>query len=374
MIQDVVQRFQDLHPNLQVNLTIVDKSDYESGIRQTLTGNTPDVVNWYASNRMRPFVDAALFENVSDLWREPKIADNLGSTRGALTINGNQWGVPYTYYQWGLFYRRDVYTQLGLQEPRTWDAFKSNCRAILNSGRKCFTIGTKYLWTTGAWFDYRNMRVNGFDFHMDLAAGKVKWTDKRVRATFAHWKELIDMGAFINDHEELTWSDAIPPMVDGDAVHYLMGSFAIWSLQNQGLRYQDLDFYQFPTINPNVALAEDAPTDTLHIPANAQNKDAAREFLRFITSAEEQTEINNTINLDQMPVNSASTVGANRIKKEGFAMLSSNAPGGLAQFWDRDVPPAMAQKSMELFREFMLFPNRLDQILVDLEDQRTKSY
>jgi len=44
-------------------------------------------------------------------------------------------------------------------------------------------------------------------------------------------------------------------------------------------------------------LAEDAPTDTFHIPSNASNKDNARAFLRFVVSANEQTEINNGANL-----------------------------------------------------------------------------
>ena len=34
-----------------------------------------------------------------------------------------------------------------------------------------------------------------------------------------------------------------------------------------------IDFYQFPKINPDVDYAEDAPTDTFHIPAGARNVD-----------------------------------------------------------------------------------------------------
>ena len=50
---------------------------------------------------------------------------------------------------------------------------------------------------------------------------------------------------------------------------------------------------------------------------------------------------------------------------EGFAMLSSNSPGGVAQFWDRDAPAEMAKVSMEGFQEFMVKPDNLDRILAD---------
>ncbi|MDE0697316.1 MAG: ABC transporter substrate-binding protein [Boseongicola sp.] len=373
-MEAVIARFQAEHPDLNIETTVIDREEYKTQIRNFLTANPPDVATWYAANRMRPYVDAGLFEDVSDLWNEPEIAENLASTKGAMTIDGKQWGVPYTYYQWGVYYRKDIYEELGLKEAANWDEFKANCEAILASGRKCFTIGTKFLWTAGGWFDYLNMRTNGFDFHMQLAGGEISWEDDRVKQTFANWRELIDMGGFIDNHQTYSWQEALPFMVNGDAVHYLMGNFSVAPLRDAGLTDDQLDFYQFPVITPGIALSEDAPTDTFHIPANAANKEAAREFLRFVVSADEQTEINNGSNLGQLPVNAMSSVDDDKFLNEGFAMLSSNSPGGVAQFWDRDAPAEMAKVSMEGFQEFMVKPDNLDRILAKLERARQRIY
>ncbi len=373
-MEAVIARFQEKHPDLNIETTVIDREEYKTQIRNFLTANPPDVATWYAANRMRPYVEAGLFEDVSDLWTEPEIAKNLASTKGAMTIDGKQWGVPYSYYQWGVYYRKDIYEELGLEEATNWDEFKANCEAILASGRKCYTIGTKFLWTAGGWFDYLNMRTNGFDFHMQLAGGEISWEDDRVKQTFANWRELIDMGGFIDNHQTYSWQEALPFMVNGDAVHYLMGNFAVAPLRDGGLTDDQLDFYQFPVITPGVALSEDAPTDTFHIPANAANKEAAREFLRFVVSPEEQTEINNGNNLGQLPVNAMSSVDDDKFLNEGFAMLSSNSPGGVAQFWDRDAPAEMAKVSMEGFQEFMVKPDDLDRILGKLERARKRIY
>ncbi len=373
-MEAMIADFQEMHPDLNIETTVIDREEYKTQIRNFLTANPPDVATWYAANRMKPYVDAGLFEDVSDLWAEPEIADNLASTKGAMTIDGKQWGVPYTYYQWGVYYRKDIYEELGLEEPSDWDAFKANCQKIVDSGRACFTIGTKFLWTAGGWFDYLNMRTNGFDFHMALANGEISWEDDRVKQTFANWKELIDMGAFIDNHQTYSWQEALPFMVNGDAAAYLMGNFAVAPLREAGLTDDQLDFYQFPAINPDVELAEDAPTDTFHIPANAANKDAAREFLKFVVSADVQTEINNGQNLGQLPVNAQSAVDDDKFLNEGFVMLSSNSPGGVAQFWDRDAPAEMAKASMEVFQEFMVKPDSLDRILSRLERARQRIY
>ena len=373
-MEAMIARFGALHPELDVETTIIDREAYKTQIRNFLTADAPDVATWYAANRMRPYVSAGLFEDVSDLWQEPEIAQNLASTKGAMTIDGKQWGVPYTYYQWGVYYREDIFDELGLKEPSTWEEEKANCAAIVASGRACYTIGTKFLWTAGGWFDYLNLRTNGYDFHMALTQGEVEWTDDRVRAVFAKWRELIDMGAFIANHQTYSWQEALPFIVNGEAAAYLMGNFSVAPMREAGLTDDKLDFYQFVEITPGIAKAEDAPTDTFHIPANARNKEAAREFLRYVVSAENQTIINNGQNLGQLPVNAQAAIDDDEFLRQGFDMLSRNSPGGVAQFFDRDAPAEMAAVAMEGFQEFMVFPDNLDDILERLESARQDVY
>ena len=369
-MEAMIARFGALHPDLDIETTIIDREAYKTQIRNFLTADPPDVATWYAANRMRPYVSAGLFEDLSDLWEEPEIAENLASTKGAMTIDGKQWGVPYTYYQWGVYYREDIFNELGLEEPATWEEEKANCAKIVASGRACYTIGTKYLWTAGGWFDYLNLRTNGYDFHMALTQGEVEWTDDRVRAVFAKWRELIDMGAFIANHQTYSWQEALPFIVNGEATAYLMGNFSVAPMREAGLTDDKLDFYQFVEITPGIAKAEDAPTDTFHIPANARNKDAARAFLRYVVSAENQTIINNGENLGQLPVNAQAAIDDDEFLRQGFEMLSRNSPGGVAQFFDRDAPAELAKAAMEGFQEFMVFPDHLDDILERLESAR----
>jgi len=373
VIEGMAADFDAMHPNLTVELEIVDREAWKTQIRNALTANAPDVVNWYAATRMTPYVDAGLFMDISDLWEDPAMAD-LASTKGAMTLNGAQWGVPYTYYQWGVYYRKDIFEELGLEEPATWEQEIANCQVIIDSGRKCYTIGSKFLWTAGGWFDYINSRTNGYEFHIQLANGEVEWTDQRVRDTFANWRTLIDMGAFIDDHQAYSWQEAMPFMVDGEATAYLMGNFSVAAFRDGGLTDDQLDFYQFPQINPDVAPAEDAPTDTFHIPAAAQNVEAAKAFLLYVTSPDVQSAINGGDALGQLPVNAAASVSDDKFIQEGFDMLSNNAGGGIMQFFDRDFPAEMASVGMEGLQEFMVFPDNLDDILERLEDTRQRVY
>lgn len=367
----LIAGFEKENPDITVKWNLFDHEGYKTSIRNFLTADAPDLANWYAGNRMLPYVNAGLFEPVDDVWAENGLNESLASAAGSMTIDGKKWGVPYTYYQWGVYYRKDLFEKYDIAVPTNWDEFIAAGAKLKENGITPITIGTKYLWTAGGVFDYLNLRTNGYDFHMALTRGEIPWTDDRVRATMNNWKELLDAGFFLENHAAYSWQEALAPMVQGDAAMYVMGNFAVAPLREAGLTDDQIGFFQFPVINPDVPLAEEAPTDTIHIPANAKNKEDAKKFLAYLARDDVQTQINMT--LGQLPINKNSEVADDKFLKAGLEMLSSTE-GGIAQFFDRDAPAEMAKVGMEGFQEFMVKPDRLDQILARLEKARQRVY
>lgn len=366
----LVKGFEKANPDVKVKLNTFDHEGYKTSIRNFLTGQAPDLATWYAGNRMAPFVNAGLFEDVSDVWTKEGLGNSFKSADASMTIDGKKWGLPYTYYQWGVYYRKDVFAKLKIAEPKTWDDLVKASATLKASNITPFAIGTKAPWTTGGWFDYLNMRVNGYEFHMDLTSGKVPYTDKRVQAVFDKWDDLVKPGYFLANHGSYQWQEALPAFVKGDAAMYLMGNFAVAPMKEAGLTEDQLGFMQFPEITKGVPKAEDAPTDTIHIPAKAKNKVDARRFLAYMAKPEVQTEVN-TI-LGQLPVNKNASMPKDTYLKAGFSMLSN--AHALGQFYDRDAPAEMAQAGMNGFQQYMLKPQDRTAILERLEQVRQRVY
>jgi multiple sugar transport system substrate-binding protein len=367
--QAVVDGFMKANPDVKVKINTFDHEGYKTSIRNFLSANPPDVVNWYAGNRMAPFVKANLFEDVSDIWAKNGLNEKLKSSVSSMTIDGKQWGVPYTYYQWGVYYNKGVFAKNGVAVPKTWDELLAASAKFKAAKIAPFAIGTKALWPTGGWFDYMNLRVNGYKFHMDLTNGQIPYTDKRVADTFDKWDQLTKAGYYIADHASYDWQDALPALVKGEAAMYLIGNFAVEPLKKAGMTNETLGFFQFPKIN-DVPMAEDAPTDTVHIPAKAKNKVDAKRFLTYMAQADVQTAMNKT--LGQLPTNSGSAVDDDPFLQAGFKMLSNAA--GLAQFYDRDAPAEMAKAGMEGFQRYMVKPEQRGDILKQLESVRQRVY
>ncbi|HEU0200751.1 MAG TPA: extracellular solute-binding protein [Burkholderiaceae bacterium] len=359
----VVQRFQREFPDVQVRLNVYDHESYKKAIRNWLTGAPPDVVFWFAGNRMRQFIEPGLLADVSGLYTDKVKGALHRSALELVTHEGRQYGVPYTYYPVGLYFRRDL-----IEPPRTWDELLALCARLAAQGIEPIAIGTKELWTTAAWFDYINLRLNGYDFHMQLMRGRVPYTDRRVRDVFASWRQLIDRGCFSRNHASSTWQESQALMYQGKSAMMLIGHYLVAQIP-ANVRAR-MDFAAFPQMRTGVGRFEEAPVNSLHIPARARNREDALRFLAFVLRADVQEEINR-VTL-QIPVNLHASAADDRFLSKGQVHLAQAER--LSQFFDRDTSEDLAQVAMKGFQEFMLHPERLDTILETIEQARKRIY
>ena len=362
----IVDKFRAANPSIDVEFNVTEHEAYKTAIRTFLSADKgPDVGYWFAGNRMAGFVADGLFEDVSDVWSSNGLDKSMASTMPSITFEGKQYGLPYSYYQWGVYYRKDIYDSNGISVPKTYDELLANCKKFRANGITPVTIGTKYLWTAAGWFDYLNMRTNGLDYHINLMLGKTSYTDEGVVNTFKNWKKAIDAGCFLDGHQNYSWQEGQAPLIKGEAASYLMGNFLVGNLPEE--TQNQLDFHQFPPIDPSLELGEDAPTDLIFIPSNAQNKENAKLFLAFVSSAENLTALNKA--LGQLSPHSGSAAPSDRFQKAGAEMLSKSKT---AQFYDRDTSPEMASVGMQLMIDFMLEPDSMMEILEEMEEERKR--
>ena len=366
--EEIVAKFQAANPDIDVQMNTTEHEAFKTAIRTILSADKgPDVATWFAGNRMAGFVADGLFGDISDVWAQEGLASSMASTMPSVTFDGKQYALPYSYYQWGVYYRKDIYDANGISIPKTYDEFLNNCKKLKAKGIASVAIGTKFLWTAAGWFDYLNLRTNGLDYHIDLMLGKTKYTDEGVVNTFKNWARAVEAGCFMDDHQNYSWQEAQAPLINGEAASYLIGNFIVPNLPED--TQSQLDFYQFPPINPNLELGEDAPTEIIFMPANAQNVENGKKFMAFFAQPENLTFMNDV--LKQLSPHSGSPAPTDRFLKAGAEMLSKSKT---AQFFDRDTTPEMAKAAMQLMVDFMLEPESMMDILEEIEEERSRIF
>ena len=139
-------------------------------------------------------------------------------------------------------------------------------------------------WPAMGTFDILNLRLNGYQFHVDLMAGKAKWADPKVTTVFQKWAEILPY------HQDAAtgrkWVDAAAALQQKKAGMYLLGLFVGGAFTNPA-DLADLDFFPYPYFGNqyDAEKALDAPIDGYMISSKSPNLtadlDAAKAYLSF---------------------------------------------------------------------------------------------
>ena len=99
--------------------------------------------------------------------------------------------MPSTYFPLAMFYRKSLWAEKGYEIPKTLDDLKSLGAKMTSDGIAPIAFGDKDGWPAMGTFDQLNLRVNGYDYHVSLMAGKEDWAGPKVKAGLELLKELV---------------------------------------------------------------------------------------------------------------------------------------------------------------------------------------
>lgn len=349
-----------------VTVNNLDHEANKTAIRSYLVAGAPDICFWFSGNRMRSFVKRGLFDDITDLVAKEHYRDVLGPALDAVTVDGKQYGLPLGGILWGMFYRKDVFADHGLTVPTTWDEFLAYGEKAKAAGLTPVSIGTKELWPAAGWFDEMNLRINGLASHMALMEGRMSYLDPALAPVFDKWEQLIKAGFFTPDETSYSWQEAAAFLSQKKAGMMNLGGFVRGAFPGDALG--QLAFAPFPKI-ADIPRDEDFSANSIHIPANSRNKQAARDFLAYFYKPE---------NLGPYSAATGDIPSRSDIKVSDPIVAQQQASlrgvAGTAQYYDRDTDPDMAQVGLNGFQEFMAHPDRRQAILRRLEGERRRVF
>ena len=326
----------------KVTYNATESNAFQNNLSQYLQGTPDDTFQWMAGYRMQFFAEQGLLEDISDVWKD--IEDQYDSSYkiASTGLDGKQYFVPQSWYPWGLHYRKSMVKELGMDPENiaTFDDMIKMFDAMKKKGLVGFAAGDKGGWEAMGTFDIINARVNGYQFHVDLLAGREKWTDARVIDVFKHWEMLLP---YTNKNVlDLEWDGAMQLLLQKKAGSTLMGSWFGGNFKEKSQEdYDDLWIVPFPEINPEHGVDTiDAPIDGFCVAANGGNPEVGKDFIKFAGDKEGMQAMLDT----GIPMTSANknqdTSTYDAFQKQQLNVMSQAKY--ITQFLDRDTRPDFA--------------------------------
>ena len=129
-------------------------------------------------------------------------------------------------------------------------------------------------WPAMGTFDILNMRINGYQYHVDLMAGKKSWDSPQVKAVFNQWTELLPYYSAGRARPHLAGGRSAGRQQAGrDVPARLVRRPAV----HERADHADLDFFPYPSINPKWGQDSlDAPIDGFMLSKQAEERTVRR--------------------------------------------------------------------------------------------------
>ncbi len=332
-----IEQFQLQEPNI----TFEQRSFNQSPQQAMSSSPAPDLMTSGAYSFLSEAAQSGQVLDLSELWAETGLNEAFPAGFQQLSAyEGKQYYLPVAFGWTGIYYNRAVFDQYGLQPPSTWDEFIQICDLLKANGEIPLSLSGQDTWMTMLWFDYLNLRLNGADVHRALLAGQLPYSDARVQSVMDVWGTLFANGYFLERPELVGSLDAIHNIVRGDkgllgrqkSVMILTGPF--WMTDVPDVFATELDFFPFPTMNPNVAPAEIVTTLGYMAPRNGTNPQATLAFLRYMGSVEGETVMAQQLGTSTLWAPARSDVDGELLSatvKQGIA-LTKDAPNLFSPF------------------------------------------
>jgi len=372
MFQDaIVETFEPFteETGIEINIVPYASVDIYQGMLRPLLGTekAPDLFTWWSGTQLQEMVDGGYVADLTSI--KEKIGDKVPEGLwDPVTFDGTVCAIPGTNVgYWAVWYGIALFEEHGWEEPTTWDEFLTLCEDIKAEGIIPIGLAGGWWWPGFVWFEDLLIRVDP-DFYERLMVGNESYTDPKVHQAMEVWKDMLEKGYF-GDPEELLVREfemLASMMATGEIAMCLNGDWISSLFEGAGWGPEDYGVFVLPNVNPEVGNVMIAEVSPIIVSSSSPHLEEAIKAAEYWLSAEAQELYcgllgfippNVDVPTDILPPAKAKLV---ETAIEGDYRL-------VTRYWEAH-PPDISHDAIDKFNEFIAHPERLDQILQDIED------
>lgn len=338
---------------------------FEQMVKSSLrTRKTPDMLKYWSGYRLQDLARTGGIEELTGAWEEAESAGWVDpSLRPAFTYRDRVYGLPMNLTYWVFFYNTEVFAELGLSAPRTWDAFLDACATFRAAGITPLHATTDGRWPAFIWFMEVLSRQDP-EFYEALMNGREDYTDPRAEralTTIAEFAENDWFTALDTNH-----TDAAAAVVHGTLGMMPGGTFMTPSLINAGGEPGgNVDAFVLPMADPSahpcMIFESSALVCTVKGPDRKEALEAAAAWLHpEVSAAFSSTLQDGSPNPEVTAANPMVEGIVRTVRERELTMLN--------RFWELG-PPELVEATVDDLAGFLLNPSSARSTLATMQER-----
>lgn len=278
----IILKFNESHPGIKVSQT--NPPDAETVLKTRVVKNDiPDIIGLGATDTYSILAQSDIFTDLSQSKLLDSIDTNYIKMLQDITGMTKVTGIPYATNANGIMYNKDIFKEMGLSIPKTWDELIGTAQKLKDDGKTAFYFTYKDDWQTSLPFNALVPNLVGIDFFKQLREGETTFQDK-FQEVAEKQLQLLDYGH--GDNFGKNYADGNRAFAKGEAAMYIQGSWAIPEIRKTNPNV-NIGFFPFPTGNDPEQVRLVSGVDTLlTISEDSDHKKEAEEFIAFLLEPE----------------------------------------------------------------------------------------
>ena len=250
---------------------------------QLRSGDGPDVFSWGSGPSFGgALAEAGLLHDLTDAYEENDW-EVYDFAKERVTFDGKVYGVPGEMETIGVFYNKDLFSELGLDEPTSRDDLVAASEEIKKAGTIPMAVADKEGWEGGHLLSMALASDIGSDEMDAIIEGESSWDSPEVADAFGLWKEFDEKGFLPESPTSVDYDTSISMFYSGEAAMIPTGSWLVGEIDDN----VDFEVGYVPFPGPD---GEGIFTGGLgsgpFVSAGTTKTEAAVEFVDFLASTE----------------------------------------------------------------------------------------
>lgn len=300
--EESLETFKEENPDIEVKYEYISPTDYSAKFSALAAADeVPDVFWTQASYYVDQVKEGLLMDLTEELegecyeggtkWRDTFVDALLQNAENLLTssideseLDAVNYGVPFTMTTVAAVYDKNVYAELGLSVPTTWEEFISNCDVLKENGYVPISMVNDYIdWYPRMFWDQycrEELDANANAF----ADGTMTFSSESVVKGLEAYKELYDGGYFPENGLTANVETMQQMFVQGKLGHFLVPPSRLEYIVTNAPDSMEVASFVVPGIADLPSRAIGGSSNVFAISATTEYKEASVKLLKYLTS------------------------------------------------------------------------------------------
>ncbi|HHT72979.1 MAG TPA: extracellular solute-binding protein [Firmicutes bacterium] len=283
VMNEIISDFMTEYPDIKVTQTAVADAGTVL-LTRIATYDMPDILQTYpAEDKYKHMFDDGL---LLDLTEQPFLENVADSMLELATYKGRIFALPMTLSSYGIYYRTDIFEELGIAEPKTYAELIEACKVLRANGYDAFALPNRDVGNIAQRLERLIGVLNpkSYEEFAKIAAGEMKVEDSVTIRTFAEM--CLDILRYsTEDHLGLDYESAVADIVNGKAAMMISGTWMLSTMQKSNPDIA-VKLIPFPSPLSDKLLVPVNIDTSFSISGDLRDPEPALKFLEYLSRTE----------------------------------------------------------------------------------------